>query len=149
MTIFHHKWLIRADKVLAIGWTHPPSITIFVHLCIKKCHSKRYHSDIKYTMTLNIIFSVAGLHRKGGLNCVLGARWLRASWVTSPGIGTFTLQTPLLTRNTYHRGPSAMAKSVLVLNSGSSSLKWVPNLRSRRHLTVSLSLSSFVRHISC
>ena len=106
----------------------------------KRCHSKRYHSDIKYHMTLN---------SKGGLNCVLGARWLRASWVTSPGIGTFTLQTPLLTRHTYYRGPSAMAKSVLVLNSGSSSLKWVPNLRSRSHLTVALSLSSFVRHISC
>ena len=30
MTIFHHKLLIRKCRVLAHGWTHPSSMTIFV-----------------------------------------------------------------------------------------------------------------------
>ena len=31
---------------------------LFCSLLHKKCHLKRYHSDIKYHMILNIIFSV-------------------------------------------------------------------------------------------
>ena len=32
MTIFHHKLLTREEMVLANGWTHPSSMTIFVNL---------------------------------------------------------------------------------------------------------------------
>ena len=59
MTIFHHKSVTSEGRVLANGWTHPSSMTIFVHLFIyKKCHLKSYHGDIKYHMTLNNIFSL-------------------------------------------------------------------------------------------
>ena len=52
------KLLIK--RVLANGWTHPSSMIIF-ELTHTKCHMKSYHSDIKYHLTLNIIFSVVGL----------------------------------------------------------------------------------------
>ena len=35
MTIVHHKLLTRERRVLANGWTHPSSMTIFVHIFIK------------------------------------------------------------------------------------------------------------------
>ena len=56
--IFHHKLLTREGRVLANGWTHPSSMTIFVQLIHKKCHPKRYHSGIIYHMRLNIIFNI-------------------------------------------------------------------------------------------
>ena len=31
----HHKLLTREGRVVATGWTHPSSMTIFVHLCIR------------------------------------------------------------------------------------------------------------------
>ena len=30
----------------------------------KRCHRKSYHSDIKYHMTLNTLFSVVSMHTK-------------------------------------------------------------------------------------
>ena len=54
MTIFHHKLLTREGMVLANRWTHPSSMAIIIH----KCHRKSYHRDIKYHITLNIIFIV-------------------------------------------------------------------------------------------
>ena len=51
------NFLTREGRVLANGCTHLSSMTIFVHFIYKKCHSKNYHSDTKYYMTLNIIFS--------------------------------------------------------------------------------------------
>ena len=35
MTMFYHKLLTREGRVLANGWTHPSSMTIFVHLFIR------------------------------------------------------------------------------------------------------------------
>ena len=58
MTIFHHKLLTREGRVLANGWTHPSSMTIFVHLFIRSVIRKVTTSDTKYHLTLNIIFSV-------------------------------------------------------------------------------------------
>ena len=55
MTTFHHKLLTIEGRVLANGWTHPSSMTIFVPLIHKKCHPKKYHSDIKYHTALTII----------------------------------------------------------------------------------------------
>ena len=57
MTIFHHKLQTREYRVLANGGTNPSSKTIFVTYS-QKCHPNSYHSDIKYHMTLHIIFSV-------------------------------------------------------------------------------------------
>ena len=51
------NFLTREGRVLANGCTHLSSMTIFVHFIYKKCHSKNYHSDTKYYMTPNIIFS--------------------------------------------------------------------------------------------
>ena len=62
LIIFHHKLLTREGKVLANGRTHPWSMTIFVHLFKNKRHPKSYHSDIKYHMALNTMFSVATSH---------------------------------------------------------------------------------------
>ena len=63
---FNHPWqyIITSCWQEKVGFwpmdecTHPSSMTMFVHLYIKKCHMKSYHSDIKYHMTLNIISSV-------------------------------------------------------------------------------------------
>ena len=35
MTTFHHKLLTREGMGLAKGWTHPSSMTVFVHLFIR------------------------------------------------------------------------------------------------------------------
>ena len=35
MTIFHHELLTQEGRVSANGWTHPSSMTIFVHLFIR------------------------------------------------------------------------------------------------------------------
>ena len=56
--IFHHKLLTREGRVWANGWNYPSSMTIFVKLVQKKFHPKSDHKDIKYHMTLNIIFNV-------------------------------------------------------------------------------------------
>ena len=48
MTIFHHKLLKREGRRLADGWSHPSSMTIFVHLFISKK---------ALVATLNIMFS--------------------------------------------------------------------------------------------
>ena len=58
MVIFHHKLLIREGKIFGQWMT---SSIIHDHtrsLTHKKCHPKSYNSDIKYLMTLIIIFSV-------------------------------------------------------------------------------------------
>ena len=55
----HHKLLTIEGRSLTNGCTRPSSMTLFVSLFHKKCHPKRYHSDIEYHMTLNIILSVA------------------------------------------------------------------------------------------
>ena len=62
---FNHPWqyFITScwqEKVRFWQWMH--SSTIHDNICKfihKKCHPKSYHSDIKYHMTLNMIFSVA------------------------------------------------------------------------------------------
>jgi hypothetical protein len=55
MTIFHDKLLTKESRVLANGWTHPSSMTVFINLFIyTKCHPKSYDSDIKHRMTLNM-----------------------------------------------------------------------------------------------
>ena len=82
VTIFHHKLLAREGRVSANGWAHPSSMTIFVHFIHKKCHLESYRSDIKYHVTLNIIFSVEYLHLKEFLKyvCELYLRqWLTPS----------------------------------------------------------------------
>ena len=58
MTIFYHKLLTREGRVLAKGWTHPSSMTIFVYLFLRCVISKSYWNDSKYHMTLNTILSV-------------------------------------------------------------------------------------------
>ena len=58
MTIFHRKLLTREGRVSANGWTHPSSMTLFVHSFIRSVVQKCYHSDIKYHMKPSIIFSV-------------------------------------------------------------------------------------------
>ena len=61
MTIFHHKLLTRENKIVANGLTHPSSI-IHDNICSllhKEFHTKTYHTDTNYHMTLNIIFSVS------------------------------------------------------------------------------------------
>ena len=40
MTIFHHKLLTREGRVTANGWTHPSSMTVFVHLFIRNVIQK-------------------------------------------------------------------------------------------------------------
>jgi hypothetical protein len=40
ITIFHHKLLTREGRVLANGWTHPSSITIFVHVFVRSVIQK-------------------------------------------------------------------------------------------------------------
>ena len=59
-------WRWKQEKVGFLVndfWTHPPSMTIFIQLFVRKCHLNNYHySDIKCHMTLNIIFSVAFVH---------------------------------------------------------------------------------------
>ena len=43
----------------ANGWTHPPSMTIFVNSFVRSIyHPKSSYSDIKYHMTLNVMYSV-------------------------------------------------------------------------------------------
>jgi hypothetical protein len=61
MTIVYHKLLTREGRILANRWAHPSSMTIFVHLSIRSVSWKNYHSDIKYHITLNIIFGVVTL----------------------------------------------------------------------------------------
>ena len=58
-----------AGRVLANGWTHLSSITVCVHVFIISVIPKFtiVTYDIKYHMTLNIIFSVVFLHRKFNL----------------------------------------------------------------------------------
>ena len=46
----------------------PSSMTIFVHLFIKKCHPKSYQSDTEYQMTLNIISCVVAALPAAGQN---------------------------------------------------------------------------------
>jgi hypothetical protein len=70
---FITKLLIKEGRVLANGWTHPSTMTIFVHLIHKKCHPKSYHSDTNYHMTLDFIFSVVNLSMSS-------VPW-RCSWV--------------------------------------------------------------------
>ena len=48
VTIFHCKLLTREGRVLSNGWTYPSSMTIFVHLFIRRCCPKSYHSALKY-----------------------------------------------------------------------------------------------------
>ena len=58
MTIFHHKLLTREGRVF-VQWMN--SSIIHDNICSlihKKCHSKKYNSDIKYHMTLNNIVCV-------------------------------------------------------------------------------------------
>ena len=56
--MFHHKLLTREGRVF--GQRMNSSI-IHDNICslVHKCNLESYHSDIKYHMTLNIIFSVA------------------------------------------------------------------------------------------
>ena len=35
VTIFHHKLVEKASRIMANGWTHPSSMTIFVYLFIR------------------------------------------------------------------------------------------------------------------
>ena len=58
MTTFHHKFSTRERKVLAYRLTHQSSMTIVVQSFIQSVIQNSYHSDIKYHMTLNIMFSV-------------------------------------------------------------------------------------------
>ena len=54
--MFHHKLLTREGRVLAYQWMNSSIIHDNVCICVhKKCHPERYHSDIKYHMTLNIM----------------------------------------------------------------------------------------------
>ena len=53
MTLFHHKLLTREGRVLADGWTHPSSMTVFVHVFIKNVIQK------VSVVTLHIIFRVS------------------------------------------------------------------------------------------
>jgi hypothetical protein len=58
MTIFHHKLLTLERMVLA---NEMNSSIIHNNICSfshKECHPEGYHSDLKYHMTLNIVFSV-------------------------------------------------------------------------------------------
>ena len=52
--IFHHKVLTREGKGLNSSIIHDSNCSL-IH---NKCHPKCYNSDIKYHMTLNIMFSV-------------------------------------------------------------------------------------------
>jgi hypothetical protein len=58
MTVIHHKLLTREGRGLG-QWMNlsiiHDNICSLIH---EKCHMKSYHSDIKYHMTLSIIFSV-------------------------------------------------------------------------------------------
>ena len=59
MTIFHHNLLARGCRGFG-QWTN--SSIIHGNVCSlihKKCHPKSCHSDIKYHMTLNIVFSAS------------------------------------------------------------------------------------------
>ena len=58
MTILHHKLLTKKVGFWPINELihHHDNICSLIH---KKCHPKSYHNDIKWHMTLNIIFSVA------------------------------------------------------------------------------------------
>ena len=58
MTIFHRKFTTREGIVLANEWTHPSFMTVIVYLFIRSVIRKLAISDIKYVMTLNIIFCV-------------------------------------------------------------------------------------------
>jgi hypothetical protein len=46
--------------------TRVSSMTNICLLIHKKCHPKSYHSDMKYHMVLNIVFSVAMSNYLGG-----------------------------------------------------------------------------------
>ena len=68
MTIFHRKLLIKKGKIFD-QWMNSSIIhDNFCELIHKKCDPKSYHSDIKYHMPLNIIFSVVNtLHSQKNL----------------------------------------------------------------------------------
>ena len=56
MTIFHHELLTKRGLA---KWMN--ASIIHANICSliqKKCHMKSYYNDIKYHMTLNMIFSV-------------------------------------------------------------------------------------------
>ena len=54
----HSQQTLTEGRILANGWTHLSSMTIFVPLFIRRV-VKSYHSDIKYHMKVNIKYSVA------------------------------------------------------------------------------------------
>ena len=56
LTIFHHKFMTREHRILANGWTHPSSMTIFVNLFIRNVIQK------VTIVTLNAIASVVGTY---------------------------------------------------------------------------------------
>ena len=57
LTIFCHKLLTREGRVLANGWTHSSSMTIFVHLFIRSVTQKVTIVNIEYHITRNIVSS--------------------------------------------------------------------------------------------
>jgi hypothetical protein len=61
MTIFHYKFVDKRryglGKWMNSSIIHDNNCSL-IH---KKCHPKSYHSDLKYHMTINIIFSVGGV----------------------------------------------------------------------------------------
>ena len=58
MAIFHHKLLTREGRVLG-QWMNSSIIHDFTCSFIQKnCHPKSCHSDVKYHMTLHIIWYI-------------------------------------------------------------------------------------------
>ena len=84
MTICHHKLIIGEGRVLANGWTHPSSMTILFLFSKNKNHMQSYRSDLKYHMTLIIIFwctAVEGslFHLDMCWNVEVGYKWVLAN----------------------------------------------------------------------
>ena len=72
MTIFHHKLLTREGRVVANGWTHPSSMTMYLFTySLRSVIQKVTINDIKYRMTLNNIFSVV-VHFGGKVDVGIG-----------------------------------------------------------------------------